>query len=149
MAVQDGYMAALERRMEEVYRVAEGYGLDPFPIHWEIVPAEILYEFGAYGLPGRFAHWTHGRAYHRQKTMYDYGLSKIYELVINADPAYAFLLSRMDGTPGFPTPLGVLRAVDAPRYEAGINDQLRQAVEKKGRGDLAQLLQAGDTWQVR
>src|SRR5439155_2874290 len=37
-------------------------------------------------------HWTHGRAYHRQKVMYDYGLSKIYELVINADPAYAFLL---------------------------------------------------------
>src|SRR3989337_957386 len=26
------------------------------------------------------------------KTMYDYGLSKIYELVINANPAYAFLL---------------------------------------------------------
>src|SRR5207244_6944548 len=65
------------------------------------------------------------------------------------NPAYAFLLSRMDGTPGFPTPLGVLRAVDAPRYEAGMNDQLRQAVAKKGRGDLAQLLQAGDTWQVR
>jgi stage V sporulation protein R len=85
-------MAALERRMEQVYRVAEGYGLDPFPIHWEVVPAAVLYEFGAYGLPGRFSHWTHGRAYHRQKVMYDYGLSKIYELVINADPAYAFLL---------------------------------------------------------
>jgi stage V sporulation protein R len=88
----DGYMAELQRRMEQVYAIAEGYGLDPFPIHWEIVPAEILYEFGAYGLPGRFSHWTHGRAYHRQKTMYDYGLSKIYELVINSNPAYAFLL---------------------------------------------------------
>jgi stage V sporulation protein R len=92
MAESAGYMAELERRMEEVYRVAEGYGLDPFPIHWEVVPAEVLYEFGAYGLPGRFAHWTHGRAYHRQKVLYDYGLSKIYELVINTDPAYAFLL---------------------------------------------------------
>jgi stage V sporulation protein R len=85
-------MAALERRMEEVYAVAAGYGLDPFPIHWEVVPAEVLYEFGAYGLPGRFGHWTHGRAYQRQKVLYDHGLSKIYELVINADPAYAFLL---------------------------------------------------------
>src|SRR5437899_3339379 len=65
------------------------------------------------------------------------------------NPAYAFLLSRMAGTPGFPTPLGVLRAVDAPRYEAGMNDQLRQAVAKKGRGDLATLLRAGDTWEVR
>jgi 2-oxoglutarate ferredoxin oxidoreductase subunit beta len=65
------------------------------------------------------------------------------------NPAYAFLLSRMDGVPGFPTPLGVLRAVDAPRYEAGMNDQLRQVVAKKGKGDLGQLLRAGDTWEVR
>jgi 2-oxoglutarate ferredoxin oxidoreductase subunit beta len=65
------------------------------------------------------------------------------------NPAYAFLLSRMDGTPGFPTPLGVLRAVDAPRYETGMNDQLRQVVAKKGKGDLGQLLRAGDTWEVR
>jgi stage V sporulation protein R len=92
MLATDTYMTELQRRMEQVYAIAAGYGLDPFPIHWEIVPAEILYEFGAYGLPGRFAHWTHGRAYHRQKIMYDYGLSKIYELVINANPAYAFLL---------------------------------------------------------
>jgi 2-oxoglutarate/2-oxoacid ferredoxin oxidoreductase subunit beta len=65
------------------------------------------------------------------------------------NPAYAFLLSRMDGTPGFPTPLGVLRAVSAPLYEAGMNDQLRQVVAKKGKGDLGQLLRAGDTWEVR
>jgi 2-oxoglutarate ferredoxin oxidoreductase subunit beta len=65
------------------------------------------------------------------------------------NPAYAFLLSRMDGTPGFPTPLGVLRAVDAPRYEAAMNDQVRLAVQKKGHGDLAKLLSAGDTWEVR
>ncbi|MCL5959737.1 MAG: SpoVR family protein, partial [Chloroflexi bacterium] len=32
------------------------------------------------------------KAYHRTKTMYDYGLSKIYELVINNNPSYAFLL---------------------------------------------------------
>jgi 2-oxoglutarate ferredoxin oxidoreductase subunit beta len=65
------------------------------------------------------------------------------------NPAYAFLLSRMDGTPGFPTPLGVLHAVDAPRYETGMSDQLRQVVAKKGKGDLGQLLRAGDTWEVR
>jgi 2-oxoglutarate ferredoxin oxidoreductase subunit beta len=65
------------------------------------------------------------------------------------NPGYAFLLSRMDGMPGFPTPLGVLRAVDAPQYEVGMNDQLRQVVAKKGKGDLGQLLRAGDTWEVR
>jgi 2-oxoglutarate/2-oxoacid ferredoxin oxidoreductase subunit beta len=67
----------------------------------------------------------------------------------HSNPAYAFLLSRMDGAPGFPTPLGVLHAVDAPRYEAGMNEQLRQVIAKKGKGDLGQLLRAGDTWEVR
>ena len=67
----------------------------------------------------------------------------------NPNPAYAFLLSRMDATPGFPTPLGVLRAVDAPRYEAQIAEQVRAVTEKKGKGDLSRLLRTGDTWEVR
>jgi 2-oxoglutarate ferredoxin oxidoreductase subunit beta len=65
------------------------------------------------------------------------------------DPTYAFLLSRMDSNPGFPTPIGVLRSVDAPRYETEINDQIRQVTEKKGKGELGALLSAGDTWEVR
>jgi stage V sporulation protein R len=85
-------MAALEKAIGEIWDVAQRLGLDPFPVHFEIVPATIMYEFGAYGLPGRFSHWTHGRAYQQIKTMYDYGLNRIYELVINTNPAYAFLL---------------------------------------------------------
>jgi 2-oxoglutarate ferredoxin oxidoreductase subunit beta len=65
------------------------------------------------------------------------------------NPAYAFLLSRMDATPGFPTPMGVLRAVDAPAYERSMNDQLKQAVAKRGKGQITKLLQAGDIWEVR
>jgi len=65
------------------------------------------------------------------------------------NPAYAFLLSRMDQTPGFPTPIGVLRAVEAPRYESLVADQVRAVTAKKGRGDLAKLLRTGDTWEVR
>ena len=64
------------------------------------------------------------------------------------NPAYAFLLSRMDQTPGFPTPIGVLRAVEAPRYELQVAEQVRAVTQKKNKGDLAQLLQAGDTWRV-
>ncbi|MCC7105077.1 MAG: SpoVR family protein [Chloroflexi bacterium] len=85
-------MADLEKAIGEIWDIAQGMALDPFPVHFEMVPATIMYEFGAYGLPGRFSHWTHGRAFHQIKTMYDYGLSKIYELVVNSNPAYAFLL---------------------------------------------------------
>jgi 2-oxoglutarate ferredoxin oxidoreductase subunit beta len=65
------------------------------------------------------------------------------------NPGYAFLLSRMDSTPGFPTPLGVLRAAPAPAYEAGVNDQMRDVIARKGRGDLGKLLGAGETWEVK
>ncbi len=82
----------LEEAIERIWDIALKLGLDPFPTHFEILPAPIMYEFGAYGLPGRFSHWTHGKAYQRMKMMYDYGLSKIYELVINTNPCYAFLL---------------------------------------------------------
>jgi 2-oxoglutarate ferredoxin oxidoreductase subunit beta len=67
----------------------------------------------------------------------------------NENPAYAFLLSRMDSTPGFPTPIGVLRAVDAPRYEDVLAGQINDVVAKRGKGDLAKLLQQGDTWEVK
>ncbi|MBI2955315.1 MAG: SpoVR family protein [Chloroflexi bacterium] len=88
----DSELVATQKAIEDIWQVAERLGLDPFPIEFEIVPAAMIYEFGAYGLPGRFSHWTHGKAYHQMKTMYDYGLSKIYELVINTNPCYAFLL---------------------------------------------------------
>ncbi|MBI2007533.1 MAG: SpoVR family protein [Candidatus Blackburnbacteria bacterium] len=82
----------LRRRVEAIAEIAQEQGLAPFPVNFEIVPAAIMYEFGSYGIPGRYSHWTHGKAYHQVKTMYDYGLSKIYELVVNNNPAWAFLL---------------------------------------------------------
>jgi stage V sporulation protein R len=82
----------LSGAVDEIWKVSEKFPLNPFPIHFEVVPATIMYEVGSYGLPGRFSHWTHGRAYHQMKTMYDYGLSKIYELIINTNPAQAFLM---------------------------------------------------------
>src|SRR5690349_18399192 len=88
----DDYIKALEDAMDPIWEIARRFGLDPFPVHYELVPPAIMYEFGSYGLPGRFSHWSHGKVYHRMKTSYDYGLSKIYELVINTDPSYAFLM---------------------------------------------------------
>ncbi len=51
-----------------------------------------MYEDAAYGLPARFNHWTRGKAFYRMKTQYDYGLSKIYEVIFNTNPAVAYLM---------------------------------------------------------
>lgn len=82
----------LERAIAEITEIAEGFGLDFFPMRYEICPAEIIYTFGAYGMPTRFSHWSFGKTYHKMKMQYDFNLSKIYELVINTNPCYAFLL---------------------------------------------------------
>src|SRR5712691_5072655 len=88
----DKEMKELESGLEQIWDIAIRNGLDPFPTRFEVVPATVMYEIGSYALPGRYSHWTFGKAYHRMKTMYDFGLSKIYEVVINSNPSYAFLL---------------------------------------------------------
>lgn len=83
---------ALERAIAEITEIASGFGLDFFTMRYEICPADMIYTFGAYGMPTRFSHWSFGKAFYKMKLQYDLNLSKIYELVINSDPCYAFLL---------------------------------------------------------
>lgn len=83
----------LEEAIGEIAACAWEQGLDFYPMRFEICPAEIIYTFGAYGMPTRYSHWSFGKAYYRIKTQYDYGLNRIYELVINTRPCYAFLLA--------------------------------------------------------
>ena len=63
------------------------------------------------------------------------------------EPSLAYLLSRMR-YPEFPEPIGVFRAVDRPRYEVELNNQIEAARAKKGRGSLEALFQTGDSWTV-
>ena len=82
----------LERWIDIITQKATDFGLDCYPTHFEVVPDHVIYELGSYSLPARFSHWTFGRDFHRQKTSYDYGMSKIYEIVFNSDPCQAFLV---------------------------------------------------------
>ena len=82
----------LEYAIDEITEIAKGFGLDFFPMRYEICPPEIIYTFGAYGMPTRFSHWSFGKQFHMMKLQYDLGLNKIYELVVNSNPCYAFLL---------------------------------------------------------
>ena len=84
-------MVNLQERFDELEKLARAAGLDPYDVHFFHVPASIIYEIASYGLPTRYSHWTFGRMYQRQKTQGEMGMSKIYELVINNNPSYAFL----------------------------------------------------------
>lgn len=88
----DQEVSELGFHAKEIAKVARRLGLDFYPVHFEVCPAEALYSFGAYGMPVRFTHWSFGKAFYRLKIQYDLNLSRIYELVINSNPSYAFLL---------------------------------------------------------
>ena len=63
------------------------------------------------------------------------------------EPSLAYLLSRMR-YPEFPEPIGVFRAIDAPKYDHELNKQVAAAREQKGEGDLETLFNSGETWTV-
>jgi len=63
------------------------------------------------------------------------------------EPSLAYLLSRMR-YPEFPEPIGVFRAIDAPKYDELLNQQVNDAREKQGDGDLQTLFTSGNTWTV-
>ncbi|MFQ3649129.1 MAG: SpoVR family protein [Gemmataceae bacterium] len=78
---------------QEIEGYARDYGLDFYETIFEVVDAEDISEIAAYGgFPTRYPHWSFGMAYEQLKKSYDYGLSKIYEMVINNDPCYAYLM---------------------------------------------------------
>jgi stage V sporulation protein R len=82
---------SLEKRFDEIESLAREMGLDFFPVVFEEVPREIIWDIASYGLPTRMSHWSFGRSYIHQKTYGEMGYSKIYELILNNDPSYAFL----------------------------------------------------------
>ena len=63
------------------------------------------------------------------------------------DPTVAAFLARL-GPPGFPTPIGVLRSVERPAYDAAVKAQITGAKERSP-ADLGALLRRGETWVVR
>jgi stage V sporulation protein R len=83
---------------KQVEGYARGYGLDFFDTVFEVLNFDEINMVAAYGgFPNRYPHWRFGMEYERLSKGYEYGLSKIYEMVINNDPSYAYLLeSNMD-----------------------------------------------------
>ena len=75
------------------------YGLDFYDTIFEVLDYDQLNEIAAYGgFPTRYPHWRFGMEYEQLSKGYRYGLQKIYEMVINNDPCYAYLLrSQPDG----------------------------------------------------
>ena len=83
----------LDRWRREIEGYAREYGLDFYDVVFELLDYDQLNEVAAFGgFPTRYPHWRFGMDYEELSKSYSYGLSKIYELVINNNPVYAYLM---------------------------------------------------------
>jgi stage V sporulation protein R len=88
-----GLTAALRRLSSEIEGIAREAGLDFFQVDFELLDAKEVNALASYGgFPVRYPSWRFGMEYERLEKGRQWGLSKIYELVINNDPTYAYLV---------------------------------------------------------
>ncbi|RUL89616.1 SpoVR family protein [Tautonia sociabilis] len=93
VSTQHDLPADLRALQAEIEEHARSFGLDFFDTIFEVLDYDELSEIAALGgFPTRYPHWRFGMEYEQLSKGYRYGLQKIYEMVINTDPCYAYLL---------------------------------------------------------
>jgi len=87
-------MTDLEDWDRRIREKAREFGLDCYSQQFEICDHNQMLSSMAYsGVPSHYPHWSYGKTYEKQKTLYDYGISGLpYEMVINSNPALAYLM---------------------------------------------------------
>ncbi|MBX3379725.1 MAG: SpoVR family protein, partial [Phycisphaeraceae bacterium] len=71
---------------------AKEYGLNFVDVIFEVLPFDTMNQIASYGgFPTRYPHWRWGMEYEKLSKRDAYGLGRIYEMVINNDPCYAYL----------------------------------------------------------
>ena len=91
---RDWSMKDLEYWDKKIVEKVEEFGLDCFPQEFEVCDHLQMLGYMAYsGMPSHYPHWSYGKSFEKQKTMYDHGASGLpYEMVINSDPSLAYLM---------------------------------------------------------
>jgi len=61
----------------------------------------------------------------------------------------AMIVAQLSDFNDYPLPFGVLYKVQKPVYEAQMEEQIEESIEKLGKGSLEKLLFAGNTWEIK
>lgn len=65
------------------------------------------------------------------------------------DVVIASMLSSFTYDDDFPTPIGIIYAVDEPIYEKLMDEQIKAAIAKKGEGKIEDVLAGPNIWEVK
>jgi len=92
--MSDWTVADLQSWDDKICQVGREFGLDWFPIDYEIIDyAEMLGAMAYTGLPTHYRHWSYGKEYERTHTLYNMGQTGLpYEMIINSNPSIAYLM---------------------------------------------------------
>jgi stage V sporulation protein R len=84
----------LIRWNESIEKLAKKMGLDFYSQEFEFCDYQDMLGYQSYsGMPSRYPHWSFGKSFEMQRTMYNYGMSGLaYEMVINTNPCLAYLM---------------------------------------------------------
>ena len=87
-------LSELQEWDDRIIELVERFGLNCYPQEFEICDHNEMLGYMAYsGMPARYSHWSYGKSFEREKTMYDHGVSGLpYEMVINSNPCLAYLM---------------------------------------------------------
>lgn len=84
----------LEEWNEIIEDKAREFGLNFYPQEFEIIGFNEMLGYEAYlGMPSKYPHWSYGKAYDKNKTLYSLNMAGLaYEMVINSDPCLGYLM---------------------------------------------------------
>lgn len=84
----------LQKWNEKIEKIAQEAGLNYYPQEYEIIGYREMLGYEAYvGMPSRYPHWSFGKSYEKNRTLYKYNLTGLpYEMVINSNPCLAYLM---------------------------------------------------------
>ncbi|GAB6168026.1 SpoVR family protein [Clostridium carnis] len=87
-------LKSLEEWNDIIEEKAKEVGLNFYPQEFEIVGFNEMLGYEAYvGMPSKYPHWSYGKAYDKNKTLYSLNMTGLpYEMVINSNPCLAYLM---------------------------------------------------------
>ncbi|MGG7142993.1 SpoVR family protein [Clostridium nigeriense] len=87
-------VSTLEEWNKIIEKKAIEFGLKFYPQEFEIIGFNEMLGYEAYvGMPSKYPHWSYGKAYDKNKTLYSLNMTGLpYEMVINSEPCLAYLM---------------------------------------------------------
>jgi stage V sporulation protein R len=91
----DWNFETIQRTYDAIEQIAvDELGLDLYPTRLEVITAEqMLDAYASVGMPVMYSHWSFGKRFAQQETLYRKGLQSLaLEIVINANPSLCYIM---------------------------------------------------------